>query len=233
MRKPRVLVVDDEPQMVGLIAYALEQEGFETLTAYDGEKALLKVEEEKPDLVILDVVIPEPDGFEVCQRIRQRTAIPVIMLTVKREEVDRIRGLELGADDYVTKPFSHRELILRVKAILRRTGVSEARERIVSGDLSIDFLRHQVTLRDRPVDLTPTEFRLLGCLAGNAGRVLTWRALLKEVWCYDEWQAGPELVKVHIRRLRKKIEPDPSEPHFVLTVRGVGYMFRNQIATKP
>ena len=232
MKKPKVLVVDDEPQMVGIIAYALEQEGFEVLTAYDGEKALLKVAQEKPALVVLDVVIPEIDGFEVCQRIRQQTTIPVIMLTVKREEVDRIRGLELGADDYLTKPFSHRELVLRVKAILRRTGVTQARERIVSGELSIDLLRHQVTLRGQPVDLTPTEFRLLSCLASNAGRVLTWQALLKEVWSYEEWQAGPELIKVHIRRLRKKIEPDPGEPHFILTVRGVGYMFCNQIATK-
>jgi DNA-binding response OmpR family regulator len=232
MRKPRVLVVDDEPQMVGIIAYALEQEGFEVLTAYDGEKALVKVKEGKPDLVILDVVIPKVDGFEVCRRIRQQTTIPVIMLTVKREEVDRIRGLELGADDYVTKPFSHRELVLRVKAILRRTGVAQAKKRIVSGELSIDFLRHQVTLRGQPVDLTPTQFRLLSCLASNAGRVLTWQALLKEVWSYEEWQAGPELVKVHIRRLRKKVEPDASDPCFILTVRGVGYMFCNQIATK-
>jgi len=232
MRKPRVLVVDDEPQMVGIIAYALGQEGFEVLTAYDGEKALVKVKEGRPDLVILDVVIPKVDGFEVCRRIRQQTTIPVIMLTVKREEVDRIRGLELGADDYVIKPFSHRELVLRVKAILRRTGVAQAKERIASGELGIDFLRHQVTLRGRPVNLTPTEFRLLSCLASNAGRVLTWRALLKEVWGYEEWQAGPELVKVHIRRLRKKVELDPSDPCFILTVRGVGYMFCNQIATK-
>jgi len=232
MRKPRVLVVDDEPQMVGIIAYALGQEGFEVLTAYDGEKALVKVKEGRPDLVILDVVIPKVDGFEVCRRIRQQTTIPVIMLTVKREEVDRIRGLELGADDYVIKPFCHRELVLRVKAILRRTGVAQAKERIASGELGIDFLRHQVTLRGRPVNLTPTEFRLLSCLASNAGRVLTWRALLKEVWGYEEWQAGPELVKVHIRRLRKKVELDPSDPCFILTVRGVGYMFCNQIATK-
>lgn len=232
MKKARVLVVDDEPQMVGIIAYALEQEGFEVLAAYDGETALRRIREEKPDLVILDVVIPEVDGFEVCRCIRHQTTIPVIMLTVKREEVDRIRGLELGADDYLTKPFSHRELVLRVKAILRRTGVSQAVERIVSGELSIDFMRYQVTLQGKSVDLTPTEFRLLGCLARNAGRVLTWRALLKEVWSYDEWQAGPELVKVHIRRLRKKVEPDPGEPRFIVTVRGVGYMFRNRTATK-
>ena len=232
MRKSRVLVVDDEPQMVGIIAYALEQEGFEVLTAYDGERALLKVARERPDIVVLDVVIPKIDGFEVCRRIRQQTTIPVIMLTVKREEVDRIRGLELGADDYLTKPFSHRELVLRVKAILRRTDVTRAKERIVSGELSIDFLRHRVTLRSQPVDLTPTEFRLLSCLASNAGRVLTWQALLKEVWSYEEWQAGPELIKVHIRRLRKKVEPEPGEPCFILTVRGVGYMFCNQIATE-
>jgi len=232
MKKARVLVVDDEPQMVGIIAYALEQEGFEVLAAYDGETALRRVKEEKPDLVILDVVIPEVDGFEVCRRIRRQTTIPVIMLTVKRDEIDRVCGLELGADDYITKPFSHRELVLRVKAILRRTGVSRAVERIVSGELSIDFLRYQVTLQGQSVDLTPTEFRLLSCLARNAGRVLTWRALLKEVWSYDEWQAGSELVKVHIRRLRKKVEPYPSEPSFIVTVRGVGYMFRNRIATK-
>ncbi|PKO22456.1 MAG: DNA-binding response regulator [Chloroflexi bacterium HGW-Chloroflexi-1] len=233
MRKLRVLVVDDEPQMVGIIAYVLEQEGFEALTAYDGEQALLKVAGERPDIVVLDAVIPKIDGFEVCRRIRQQTAIPVIMLTVKREEVDRIRGLELGADDYVTKPFSHQELALRVKAVLRRTGMDRTQERIVSGELSIDFQRYQVTLCDQLVDLTPIEFRLLGCLASNAGRVLTWQALLKEVWSYEEWQAGPELVKVHIRRLRKKIELAPSGPRLILTVRGVGYRFCNQIVTEP
>ena len=231
MKKWKILVVDDEPQMVGIIAYILDQEGFEVLAAYDGEQALRRAAREKPDLVILDVSLPRLDGFEVCRQIRRQTATPVIMLTVKREEADRIRGFKRGADDYITKPFSYQALVLRVQAVLRRTGATKKEQSIVKGELCIDFLRHQVTLHNQLVALTPTEFRLLGCLASNAGRVLSWQRLLKEVWEYEEWQGGPELVKVHIRRLRKKIEPRPSRPRFILTVRGAGYMFCNPVET--
>ncbi len=227
MDAPRALVVEDEPQMAGIIAYALQKAGIEVITAYDGEEALLKVDEGNPDIVVLDVMLPRLDGFEVCRRIRQRTTIPVLMLTAKKEEIDVIRGLELGADDYLTKPFNYTELVLRVKAVLRRTGVDTDHRSVAVGTLRIDFLEHKVTMFDIPVDLTPTEFRLLSCLAANTGRVLSWESLLAHVWRYEPSESGREIVKVNIRRLRQKVEPNPAEPVCILSVRGVGYMFRD------
>ena len=229
MRKHKILLVDDEPQMVDLISYSLQAEDFEVITAYNGEEALRKVESESPDLVVLDIMLPGIDGFEVCRQIRSHTTIPVLMLTAKKGEIDIISGLELGADDYVTKPFSHRELILRVKVILRRTGFSYSGNTIKVRDLSVDFLRNKVFLHDLEVNLTPTEFKLLTSLINNAGRVLTWEALLKEVWGSDIniREAGRDLVKVTIHRLRNKIEPDPDKPEYVTSVRGIGYRFRD------
>lgn len=212
--------------MAGLIAYALQKAEIAVIVAYDGDEALLKVDEGGPDIVVLDLMLPRVDGFEVCRRIRQRTTIPVLMLTAKKEEIDVIRGLELGADDYLTKPFDYTELVLRVKAILRRTGIGGGHASVAAGALRIDFLGHKVTLYDVPVDLTPTEFRLLACLAGNAGRVLSWESLLARVWRYEPSENGRELVKVNIRRLRQKVEPDPAQPVHVLSVRGAGYIFR-------
>jgi len=229
MRKHKILLVDDEPQMVDLISYSLQAEDFEVITAYNGEEALRKVESESPDLVVLDIMLPGIDGFEVCRQIRSHTTIPVLMLTAKKGEIDIISGLELGADDYVTKPFSHRELILRVKVILRRTGFSYSGNTIKVRDLSVDFLRNKVFLHDLEVNLTPTEFKLLTSLINNAGRVLTWEALLKEVWGSDIniREAGRDLVKVTIHRLRNKIEPDPDKPEYVTSVRGIGFRFRD------
>jgi DNA-binding response OmpR family regulator len=229
MRKHKILLVDDEPQMVDLISYSLQAEDFEVITAYNGEEALRKVESESPDLLVLDIMLPGIDGFEVCRQIRSHTTIPVLMLTAKKGEIDIISGLELGADDYVTKPFSHRELILRVKVILRRTGFSYSGNTIKVRDLSVDFLRNKVFLHDLEVNLTPTEFKLLTSLINNAGRVLTWEALLKEVWGSDIniREAGRDLVKVTIHRLRNKIEPDPDKPEYVTSVRGIGYRFRD------
>ena len=229
MRKHKILLVDDEPQMVDLISYSLQAEDFEVITAYNGEEALRKVESESPDLVVLDIMLPGIDGFEVCRQIRSHTTIPVLMLTAKKGEIDIISGLELGADDYMTKPFSHRELILRVKVILRRTGFSYSGNTIKVRDLSVDFLRNKVFLHDLEVNLTPTEFKLLTSLINNAGRVLTWEALLKEVWGSDIniREAGRDLVKVTIHRLRNKIEPDPDKPEYVTSVRGIGYRFRD------
>lgn len=229
MRKHKILLVDDEPQMVDLISYSLQAEDFEVITAYNGEEALRKVESESPDLVVLDIMLPGIDGFEVCRQIRSHTTIPVLMLTAKKGEIDIISGLELGADDYVTKPFSHRELILRVKVILRRTGFSYSGNTIKVRDLSVDFLRNKVFLHDLEVNLTPTEFKLLTSLINNAGRVLTWEALLKEVWGSDIniREGGRDLVKVTIHRLRNKIEPDPDKPEYVTSVRGIGYRFRD------
>jgi len=219
----RILVVDDEPQMVGIVAFALESEGFEVVTAYDGEQALDKLALARPDLVVLDVMLPKIDGFEVCRRVRESTTIPVILLTAKKEDEDVILGLELGADDYVTKPFTPRELVLRVKAVLRRSGAGKAQAVVEVGDLRVDGLRYEATLGGRRLDLTINEFRLLSCLATNAGRVLSWRALLKHAWGLESWEGGKEMVKTAIYRLRQKIEPDPNNPRYILTVRSVGY----------
>jgi DNA-binding response OmpR family regulator len=218
------LIADDEPQMVGIVAYALQTAGFQVVMAYDGLQALQKIEEHYPDMVILDVAMPGIDGFEVCRRVRSETTIPVLLLTVKDEQADVIKGLELGADDYMTKPFSTRELVLRVQAVLRRTRIRQVAA-VESGPLRIDFERHLVTLHGLPVELTPLEYRLLACLAANAGRVLTWQALLKEVWQLDLWQGSKEMVKVQIHRLRQKLEPNPAQPTFIHTVRGTGYRF--------
>jgi len=222
--QPTILIADDEPQMVGVIAYALQTAGFQVLMAYDGLQALQQVEERRPDMVILDVAMPGIDGFEVCQRVRSETTIPVLLLTVKDEQADVIKGLELGADDYMTKPFSTRELVLRVQAVLRRAGIRHVAA-VESGPLRIDFERHTVTLHGLPVELTPLEYRLLACLATNAGRALTWQALLKEVWRLELWQGSKEMVKVQIHRLRQKLEPNPAKPTFIHTVRGAGYRF--------
>jgi len=222
--QPVVLIADDEPQMVGVIAYALQTAGLQVIMAYDGLQALQQVEKRHPNLVILDVTMPGMDGFEVCRRVRSETTIPVLLLTVKDEQEDVIKGLELGADDYMTKPFSTRELVLRVQAILRRTHIREVTV-VESGPLRIDFERRRVTLHDLPVELTPLEYRLLACLASNAGRVLTWQALLKEVWELEFWQGGREMVKIEIYRLRQKLEPNPNLPSFIHTERGTGYRF--------
>jgi len=222
MSKPRALVVDDEPQMVGIVAYALETQGFEVITAYDGEQALEKIAASRPDLVVLDVMLPKLNGFEVCRRVRERTTIPVILLTAKNEEDDVIQGLELGADDYITKPFHPREVALRALAVLRRSGWEE--QQILSvGEIKIDLLSHQAWMRSQLLHLTPNEFVLLVCLARNRGRVLSWQSLLKSAWDVEVWEGGKEMVKTGIYRLRQKIEEEPDNPVYILTVRGVGY----------
>ena len=224
--KSIVLIVDDEPQMVGVVSYALQVAGFEALAAYNGEQALRRIEERHIDLVILDVMMPGLDGFEVCRRIRCDTNIPVLMLTARSDQTDVIAGLEVGADDYILKPFSTRELVLRVQAILRRSGQSQVE--INSGQLHIDLLKHTVMLDDRPVDLTLLEFRLLACLAKNAGRVLSIQELLKKVWELENWEGGREMIKVVVHRLRQKLEPDPKAARYIRTVRGVGYQFNQE-----
>jgi len=223
MDKPRALVVDDEPQMVTIVAYALETQGFEVITAHDGEQALRKIETEKPDLIVLDVMLPRVDGFEICQRVRENTTLPVILLTARKEEEDIIRGLELGADDYITKPFHPRELALRAQALLRRSGWGDTRNVIAIGQLRIDQSIYQAFVNGNPLHLTPNEFTLLTCLARNAGRVLSWQALLKSAWGIEAWEGGKEMVKTAVYRLRQKIETDSENPLYIITVRGVGY----------
>jgi DNA-binding response OmpR family regulator len=223
MKKPRALVVDDEIQMVSIVAYALETQGFEVIQAYDGREALKKFDEEKPDLVILDVMLPGMDGFEVCQQIRGTALTPVILLTARKEDEDIIHGLELGADDYITKPFRPRELALRAQAIYRRTCGGMNSQSISIGKLKIDQVAHKATMNEDQLHLTPNEFSLLVCLVCNAGRVLTWQSLLKNAWGLEIWEGGREMVKMAVYRLRQKMGDNPEDPEFILTVRGVGY----------
>ena len=226
-RKYRILVVDDERRMVGFIRLNLEQDGFEVIEAYNGTEALERLRDSLPDLILLDVMMPDIDGFEVLRMIREISQVPVIMLTAKGEEDDKVKGLELGADDYVTKPFSPRELVSRVKAVLRRGSTfEEDEEGVIEVDdrLRIDFGRREVWVDDELVKLRPTEYRLLYHLVQNAGWVLTHDQILTKVWGY-EYRDEPHYVRLYINYLRKKIEKDPSDPQYILTERGVGYRF--------
>lgn len=223
--KQKVLVIDDEPDAVELVAFNLKEAGFEVVTAGDGAEALKKARANLPDLILLDVMLPEVDGLEVCKILRRDPAtagIPVIMLTAKAAEIDRILGLELGADDYITKPFSPRELVLRVKKMLQRgKTASEKRDLLQYGELSIDIPRHVVSLQGRVIDLTATEFKLLTVLAQRRGRVQSREQLLHDVWEYDN-MIDTRTVDTHMRRLREKLGRGAK---YLDTVRGVGYRF--------
>ncbi len=226
-RKPLILVVDDESRMRRFVRMNLEAEGFDVIEAENAERALLKVRDEMPDLVLLDVAMPGMDGFEALQRIREISNAPVIMLTVKDEEEDKIRGLDLGADDYVTKPFSPRELASRIRAVLRRVSAGEEEEpEVIQVDdrLTIDLARREVWVDGKLVKLRPTEFRLLYHLVKNAGWIMTHEQLLTKVWG-PEYRDESHLLRLYITYLRKKIEPDPAHPRYILTERGVGYKF--------
>ena len=223
----KVLVVDDEKSIVRLITFNLEKEGFTTLKAYDGEEALQLITDAKPDLVILDLMLPRIDGLEVCRQIRQKNlSTAVIMLTAKDHEIDKVLGLELGADDYMAKPFSPRELIARVKAVLRRTTKKESprEDAIIIGELIIDTARHEISVKGRQVELTPKEFELLELLAKNAGRVMTRNILMDAIWGFT-YDGDTRIVDVHISHLREKIEANAKNPVYIKTVRGVGYKF--------
>ncbi|MBS1249850.1 MAG: Transcriptional regulatory protein KdpE [Chloroflexi bacterium] len=222
-----ILVVDDEKRMVRFIRLNLEQDGFNVIAAHDGAGALEQVRTQLPDLILLDVMMPDMSGFEVLRKIREVNTVPVIMLTAKGEEEDRIHGLELGADDYVTKPFSPRELVSRVKAVLRRTKTfQEEQVDIVEVDsrFRIDFSRREVWVEGEKVDLRPTEYRLLYHLVKNAGWVNTHEQLLTKVWGF-EYRDEPHYVRLYVNYLRKKLEENPSDPKYILTERGVGYRF--------
>ncbi len=222
-----ILVVDDEKRLVGFVRMNLELEGCRVIDASNGLEALDKVREDIPDLVLLDVMMPEMDGFEALGLIREVSTVPVIMLTVKDDEEDLIKGLELGADDYITKPFSPRELISRMKAVLRRIEMESHDSGtliMIDEDLSVDFQRHEVIVRGERIKLRPTEYRLLYHLVNNAGWVMTHEMLLSKVWGY-EYRDDSHLLRLYITYLRKKIEPNPSAPKYILTERGVGYRF--------
>ena len=224
--KKLILVVDDEPRMLKFVRMNLELEGFRVIEATNGLEALEKVREHIPDLVLLDVMMPGMDGFETLEEIRRISTVPVIMLTVRSEEDDLIRGLELGADDYVTKPFSPRELASRIRAVLRRVEMALPSERtiVIDDDLSVDFQRREVIVRGKRVKLRPTEYRLLYHLIANAGWVMPHEMLLSKVWGH-EYRDDTQLLRLYITYLRQKIEPDPSHPKYILTERGIGYRF--------
>jgi DNA-binding response OmpR family regulator len=225
-----ILLVDDEDAVQKLLAYPLERDGFRVVQARDGEEALARFgEEEHVDLVVLDVMLPKFDGLEVCKRLRASSTVPIIMLTARDDELDKVLGLELGADDYITKPFSIREFRSRVRALLRRaaipSGEDGAEETIERNGLRIDVARRDVEVSGKPVQLTYVEFELLRKLATSPGRVFSREMLLQSLWGGADYRE-PRTIDVHVRHLREKLERDPSEPEFILTVRGVGYRFR-------
>lgn len=225
---PRILLVDDEHSVQTLLSYPLRKDGYHVTSATDGHEALERFGESRFDLVILDLMLPKLDGVEVCRQLRRRSQVPIIMLTAKGSETDKVAGLEVGADDYITKPFSMREFRSRVKAALRRSrmvGDFPEEGSIDHGDLKIDFGRRMVTLREEEVKVTYVEFEILTALAHSPGRVLSRQTLLECVWGDSEYR-DPRTVDVHIRHLREKLEGNPKEPEFLFTVRGVGYRFK-------
>jgi DNA-binding response OmpR family regulator len=225
-----ILLVDDEDSVQKLLAYPLEREGFRVLQARDGEEALARFAEEHVDLVVLDLMLPKLDGLEVCKRLRAESEVPIIMLTARDDELDKVVGLELGADDYITKPFSIREFRSRVRALLRRAAVTRPNgggEVILADGLKIDVGRRSVEVRSSPVNLTYVEFELLRTLASHPGRVYSRRMLLELLWGAADYRE-PRTIDVHVRHLREKLERDPAEPEYILTVRGVGYRFRDR-----
>jgi two-component system, OmpR family, response regulator RegX3 len=224
---PRILLVEDEAALAESISYNLLREGFVVVTAGDGELALHRFRTDRPHLVILDLMLPKLSGLDVCRAIRRESPVPILMLTAKDSEADKVAGLELGADDYVTKPFSMRELVSRVRAHLRRAGMAQPREQdgvLSGGPVSLDRERHDVKVWGQPVPFTPKEFELLETLLVRKGRLLTRQFLIEEVWGSDYF-GDTKTLDVHIKRLRQKLERDPHQPRHLLTVRGLGYKF--------
>lgn len=230
--KKKILVVEDEKSISDIIKYNLQKEGFTVYTAYDGEDALAKQSSLDPDLVLLDVMLPKIDGFTVCKKVREKSAVPIIILTAKEEEVDKVLGLELGADDYMTKPFSMRELLARIKANIRRAtltlgpDVDKAEANVREfGNLTIDLNRYEIRKNGEILELTLREFELLRYLAERENKVFSREQLLEEVWGY-EYYGDIRTVDVTVRRLREKLEDDSSNPRYIMTKRGIGYYFR-------
>ena len=227
----RILLVDDEQPVQKLLSYPLEKDGYEVVPAMDGQEALNEFDRQQFDLVVLDIMLPKIDGLEVCRQLRSRSSVPIIMLTAKAEEIDKVLGLELGADDYITKPFSMREFRSRVRAALRRAGMGSDgesdEEPVERGDLRIELAKRTVELRGEPVQLTYVEFEILAVLAAHPGRVYTRDMLLDRIWG-DSAFRDQRTIDVHIRHLREKLERDPKVPEYLLTVRGVGYRFKDE-----
>ena len=228
MENQTILIVDDEPQIVQLVRMNLELEGFRSIEASDGFQAVEKVVKELPDLVILDIMMPDMDGFETLKKIREVSKVPVIFLSIKGQEFDRIRGLDIGADDYMTKPFSPRELMSRIRAVLRRTtekSPTRQSEIIIDNELRINFDKRTVIVRGKKVQLRPTEYRLLYQLVTNAGKLLSHETLLSRVWG-SEYRDEDHYVRLYITYLRQKIEKDPKNPKYIISERGLGYRFK-------
>ena len=230
VKKTTVVAADDDPQLLRLVTRNLQMEGYDVISVSDGQQALEQVEAHMPDLVLLDLMMPKLDGFTVLQRVREFSSLPVIILTARGADQDKIRGLDLGADDYLTKPFSVDELLARVRAVLRRAQSNAhsetghgAQAATTVGELTIDYGQRRVTMAGRDIDLTPVEYRVLAYLAQNAGRVITQDLLLTHVWG-EEYEGESHLLQVNVNRLRRKLEPDPTHPHYLLTKTGVGYM---------
>ncbi len=231
MSKTRILVVDDEPSIRKFLRANLEAKDYKVLTAVDGAEALRTIEMELPDLMILDIMMPKTDGFEVCRQLREWSQVPIIMLSARGDESDKVKCLELGADDYITKPFGASELIARVRAVLRRTEAAHTiptQPSFTGGDLKINFVERRITVADREVKLTPTEYNLFQELVLNANKVLTHSMLLRKVWG-PEYGEEKEYLRVFIGRLRKELEPDPENPRYIITIPGVGYQFKSTV----
>jgi two-component system alkaline phosphatase synthesis response regulator PhoP len=222
MAGKRVLVVDDDAKTVELVKLYLNRDGYKVLTAYDGIEALRLAREGRPDLIVLDLMLPGIDGLEVCQTLRDESDVPIIMLTAKTTDQDKLEGLDMGADDYVTKPFSPRELAARVRAVLRRLPGERGPEEIKFGQLAVNFLRREAHLASRPLNLSTTEFKLLGIFVREPGRVFTRPELIEKALGYD-FEGFDRTIDVHILNLRRKLEPDPGHPKYIKTVYGVGY----------
>jgi DNA-binding response OmpR family regulator len=236
-KKTTILTADDDPQLLRLIARNLQFEDYEVITASDGQQALNLIEQNKPDLALLDVMMPKVDGFTVCQRVREYSAIPIIIITARGQDQDKVRGLDLGADDYLTKPFSIDELLARVRAVLRRAQFNANEQtqmmntKISIGELHVDFAQHIVMMGNREVVLTPTEYRIIAYLAQNSGRVVTQSMLLEHVWG-AEYVGEGHMLQVNINRLRRKIEPNYTQPRYILTKVGIGYLLAAQPEVK-
>ncbi len=223
----KILIIEDEPDIAGMLEYLLRDEGYDVTVAYTGEDGLKLVDKEEFHLIVMDLSLPGIDGMTVCNRIKQSSTIPIIILSARDRDSDVISGLEIGAEDYITKPFNHREFILRVGKILKRLKLIDKHQEIKIDNLVINLEKSEVFVGSQRISLTPNEFALLSCLVSRAGWVISWQALLKDVWGYEDWEGGREMVKVNIQRLRKKIEPDPHNPEYVLNEWGKGYRFKN------
>ena len=228
-KKTTILTADDDPQLLRLISRNLQFEGYDVIAVSDGQQALEQIEHHVPDVVLLDVMMPKMDGFTVCQRVREFSTVPIIIVTARGQDQDKIRGLDLGADDYLTKPFSVDELLARVRAVFRRSQfianeqAQHLRKPVTIGELTIDYTQHLVTMAGKEVPLTPIEYRILAYLAQNAGRVVTQDLLLEHVWG-SEYLGESHMLQVNVNRLRHKLEPEPNSPRYLLTKVGVGYL---------